>query len=91
MPPQKHKIFKPDRILEFCVNDQHHTSLLDFLFSALAHCTKTTVKSFLKHNQVKVNQTVTTQFDFPLKVGDNVYVNMTREWPALKNPRLKIV
>lgn len=85
MPP-----FKPDRITSFTVSDSAPLTLLDFLLERFPDKSKTTVKSILRHNQVKVGQTVTSQFDYNLNPGDVVSVNLSREWQSLKNPRLKI-
>ena len=52
---------------------------------------RTTVKDYLKHNQVMVGQTVTRQWDQELQPGDIVKVNTSREFQVFKNPRLKIV
>ena len=48
--------------------------LLEWLFKALAPMSRTGVKQVLKHGQVSVNGTPTTQFDYPLKAGDVVAV-----------------
>lgn len=81
----------PDKILSFTAKDDRETGLLDFLFGVMPHLSKTTVKALLKHRQVKVGMTVTSQFDYPVNPGDTVAVNTTREWPSLKGARLKIV
>ena len=80
---------QPDRILEFTAEEPCH--LLDFLISSMPDKKKVTVKDFLKHNQVKVNSTVTTQFDFAVEKGDTVRVNTSREWQTFRHPRLKLV
>lgn len=48
--------------------------LLEWLFTALAPMSRSGVKQVLKHGQVAVNGTATTQFDFPLKAGDRVAI-----------------
>ncbi|MDE6396476.1 MAG: RNA pseudouridine synthase, partial [Muribaculaceae bacterium] len=80
---------QPDRILEFTAGEP--AKLLDFLISSMSDKKKVTVKDFLKHNQVKVNSTVTTQFDFGVEKGDTVRVNTSREWQTFRHPRLKLV
>lgn len=81
--------FRPDRILEFHPADDGR--LLEFLLASMSDRKRTTVKDFLKYNQVMVNGTVTRQFDLELKAGDTVLVNTTREFQMLRNPRLSIV
>lgn len=66
------------------------STLLDFLFAAMPDKKKTAVRAYLKHSQVKVNSTVTTQYNFGLNPGDTVSVNISRQWQTLSNPRLKI-
>ena len=81
--------FRPDRILEF--HPAADGRLLEFLLASMSDRKRTTVKDFLKYNQVMVNGTVTRQFDLELKAGDTVLVNTTREFQMLRNPRLSIV
>lgn len=52
---------------------------------------RTTVKDFLKHNQVMVNGNVTRRWDLPLRAGDTVRVNTSREFQLFRNPRLHIM
>lgn len=89
-PGAERKLFAPDVIARFTVADGNPTRLLDFLFDVLKDQKKTNIRTLLKHGQIKVNQTVTTQFDFGLNPGDNVFVNFSRQWQTLRNPRLKI-
>ena len=65
--------------------------MLEFLFKSMPQRKRTSVKELLKHNQVAVNGTPLTQFDTPLKPGDEVKVNLTREFRVFYNRRLKIV
>ncbi len=83
--------FRPDNILDFTVEAAEPQNLLDFLIGVMPDRKKTTVKDFLKHNQVMVNGNVTTQFDIPVAAGDTVAVNTTREFQTFYSPRLKIV
>lgn len=80
-----------DRIVRLEPASGQPDRLLDFLFAAFPEKSRTTVKSLLRNNQVRVNATVTSQFDFPVGPGDIVEVNMSREFFTLRNPRLKIV
>ncbi len=82
--------FKPDVILSFTVEDDER-KLLEFLISAMTDRKRTTVKDYLKHNQVMVGSTVTRQWDQPLQRGTVVKVNTSREFQIFKNPRLHIV
>lgn len=84
-------VFRPDNILSFTVYESMPATLLDALFVFLPDSKRTTVKDYLKHNQVRVNGNVTTQFDRPLAPGDMVEVNTTREFQCFSNSRLKIV
>lgn len=88
-PGAERRAPQPDRIVELTVGEAG--TLLDFLLANMPDKKKLTVKDFLKHNQVKVNSTVTSQFDFALEPGDRVLINTSREWQTFRNPRLKIV
>lgn len=81
--------FKPDHILEF--HPAENCQLLDFLIKSFPDRKRTVVKNFLKHRQVMVNRTVTTQFDTALTPEDKVFVNITREFQTLNNPRLNLI
>ena len=65
--------------------------LLPFLMSAMPSRPRTAVKALLKHGQVKVGDTPTTQWNMPLKSGDRVHVNFTRAFHVFRNPRLRLV
>ncbi len=82
--------FRPDVIFTFNVEEDTER-LLDFLIASMPDRKRTTVKDFLKHNQVMVNSTVTRQWDTPLPAGTVVKVNISREFQTFKNPRLRIV
>lgn len=84
--------FRPDRILTFTVPEgEGPRRLLEFLLAAMPDRKRTTVKDFLKHNQVMAGRTVTRQWDLELQPGDVVSVNTTREFQTFRNPRLSIV
>jgi len=89
-PGAERRPFKPDVILTFNV-EKDGQKLLEFLFSAMADRKRTTVKDYLKHNQVMVGDTVTRQWDMELQAGDVVKVNTSREFQVFRNPRLQIV
>ena len=65
--------------------------LLDFLFASMPDRKRTTVKDYLKHRQVMVDGSVTTQWDAPLAPGSIVRVNTSREFQTFSHPRLKLV
>lgn len=88
-PGAERRRFAPDIIETY--SPKEDTKLLEFLFASMPERKRTNVKELLKHNQVKVNDEVTTQFDMPLTPSDTVYVNLTREFPRFYNRRLKIV
>lgn len=88
-PGAERRRFLPDVIETYTPAGE--TRLLDFLFASMPQRKRTNVKELLRHNQVKVNDEVITQFDAPLTAADTVYVNLTREFPRFYNRRLKIV
>jgi 23S rRNA pseudouridine1911/1915/1917 synthase len=90
-PGAERAAFRPDFILNFTYEGDEQSRLLDAMFVWMADRKKKTVKDYLKHNQVMVNGNVTTQFDIPLKAGDHVDINTSREWQTFSNPRLKII
>lgn len=60
----------PEENITYSVTEKQ--ALLPFLLGVLNGRSRTTVKSYLAHRQVTVNGCVTTQFDLPLSVGDDV-------------------
>lgn len=88
-PGAERRRFAPDTIETY--RPQSDTTLLQLLFDSMPQRKRTNIKELLKHNQVKVNATVTTQFDTPLTTADTVYVNLTREFPRFYNRRIQIV
>ncbi|MBD5180225.1 MAG: RluA family pseudouridine synthase [Bacteroidales bacterium] len=81
--------FTPDVIETYTPAED--TPLLEFLYKAMPNRKRTNVKELLKHNSVKVGETVTSQFDYPVAAGTPVRINLTREWPRFYNRRLKLV
>ncbi|MCM1355188.1 MAG: RluA family pseudouridine synthase [Staphylococcus sp.] len=81
--------FKPDVIETYPVEAE--TKLLDFLIASMPDRKRTAIKNLLSHNQIAVNGVPTTQFDTELHPGDEVKVNLTREFRVFYNRRLKLV
>lgn len=52
---------------------------------------RTTVKDWLRLGQIMLNGAVSTQFDAPVRPGDRIAVNTSRQWQVFSNPRLRIV
>lgn len=88
-PGAERRRFSPDVIETYTPSE--NSRLLDFLFASMPQRKRTNVKELLRHNQVKVNDEVVTQFDLPISPADSVFVNLTREFPRFYNRRLKIV
>ncbi|MDE5661339.1 MAG: RluA family pseudouridine synthase [Muribaculaceae bacterium] len=84
-------VFRPDNILSFTAAEGSPATLLEFLFSVMTQSKRTTVKDYLKHRQVMLDGTVTTQFDAPVSPGAEVKVNTTREFQTFSHSRIKIV
>ena len=88
-PGAEKRRFVPDSIETY--SPAEATTLLQYLFDAMPHRKRTSVKELLKHNQVRVDGEVTTQFDQPLQLGAKVEINLTREFPRFYNRRLQKV
>lgn len=88
-PGAERNRFKPDVIETYHVTED--APLLDFLIGAMPQRKRSAVKNLLGHNQIAVNGIPTTQFDMPLKEGDEVKANLTREFRVFYNRRLKLV
>ena len=80
--------FTPDYIVTLPVKEP--TTLLPHLIEAMPECKRSTLKDYLKYNQVMVNGVVTSQFNQPVKPGDEVKVNQSRQFIVFGHSRLKI-
>jgi 23S rRNA pseudouridine1911/1915/1917 synthase len=89
MASPTNKPFKPDVIKEFTVESD--AELMAFLASRLTDVKRTTLKQMLAHRQVRVGQSVVSQFNHPLVPGDVVAVNFTREFREFQHRRLRLV
>lgn len=88
-PGAERRPFRPDVIETYRVDGEK--PLLEYLISVMPDRKRTAIKSLLAHNQIAVNGLPVTQFDTPLKPGDEVKANLSREFRVFYNRRLKIV
>ncbi|MEE0979608.1 MAG: RluA family pseudouridine synthase [Muribaculaceae bacterium] len=88
-PGAERRPFRPDVIETYSPVNQ--SPLLEFLIASMPQRKRTNVKELLGHNQVMVNGNVTTQFNLELQPGDEVKVNISREFPVFYHRRLKLV
>lgn len=88
-PGSERNKFQPDIIETYQVKSE--STLLPFLIDAMPQRKRTSVKELLKHNQVAINGTPTTQFNAPLSPGDTVKVNLVREFRVFYHRRMKLV
>lgn len=66
------------------------SQLMNFLVAKFPEKSRTAIKAILAHKQVSVADTVVTQFDFPLKRGQMVYLNKKKyaEKPRFREMRI---
>lgn len=88
-PGSERAPFRPDIIENYDV--QEDGKLLEFMIAAMPQRKRTNIKELLKHNQVMVNETVTTKFDYEVTPGDKVKINLTRAFPVFYHRRVSIV
>lgn len=79
-PGAERNSFRPDVIEKYI--PQESGKLLEFLLSSMPQRKRTTVKEFLKHNQIAINGIPVTKFDAELNPGDKVEVNLSRGIPG---------
>lgn len=79
----------PNTIFDY--SPEQDTTLLVFLLSVLAPKSRSDIKSMLAHNHVRLNGTVVTQFDMPVKQTDVVSINFTRPFPVVRDNRIRII
>jgi 23S rRNA pseudouridine1911/1915/1917 synthase len=88
-PGSERNSFKPDVIETYPVKEEG--ILMDFLMASMPQRKRTVIKNLLAHNQVAINGIPTTQFNTQLAAGDEVKVNLSREFRVFYNRRLKLV
>ncbi len=82
---------RQDNISELTNTSDQEMPLLEFLRANLPQQSRTAVKALLKYDQIRLDGTVTNQFDTPVAPGQTVSINFSRPWQTLSNPRLRIV
>lgn len=82
---------RQDNISELANTSGQPIPLLEFLRSNLPQLSRTAVKALLKYDQIRLEGTVTNQFDIPIAPGQTISINFSRPWQTLSNPRLRIV
>ncbi|MBR3951551.1 MAG: RluA family pseudouridine synthase [Bacteroidaceae bacterium] len=87
---QKHKS-QQRQAKEFTYHVDSDCQLLDFLIATLKDKSRTTVKSYLSHRQVAVNDMPTTQFNTPLHRGDRITINFSKGYKIFRHRRLRII
>ncbi len=80
---------REDKVFTYHV--EQDTTLLEFLLATFKDKSRTTVKSYLSHRQVAINDIPTTQYNNPLHRGDKVSVNFTRGYKIFQHKRLRII
>ncbi|MCC8114323.1 MAG: RluA family pseudouridine synthase [Bacteroidales bacterium] len=85
---KKEKKIVLDTIVDLPVDEPR--PLMVHLMEKLPMCKRATIKDYLRHNQVMVNNVVTRQFDQPVKPGDDVKVNQSREFQVFHHKRMKL-
>lgn len=76
---------------EYTYRVENDCTLMEFLTNTLKDKSRTTIKSYLSHRQVAVNNMPTSQFNTPLHQGDSVTINFTRGYKVFKHRRLRII
>lgn len=83
---------RPDRIVSLMVGESpEEIRLLDFLSANFPDRKRTGLKQMLAHRQVKVGGNIVTQATRPLVAGEEVLVNLNREFREFYHRRLRIV
>lgn len=82
---------RQDNISELANTSDQPIPLLEFLRSNQPQLSRTAVKALLKYDQIRLEGTVTNQFDIPVAPGQTISINFSRPWQTLSNPRLRIV
>lgn len=64
---------------------------MSFVMEKMPDRSRTDIKSWLRHGQMRIDGTVTTVFNAAVAPGAKVEVNLGRPFVTLRNPRLQLV
>lgn len=82
---------KPHVIKQTSLRVNASTDLISFLSASLSDRKRKTILSLLKHRQVSVDRTVVTQYNHPLKPGQQITINWSKVVQGGKHKGVKIV
>lgn len=82
---------KQDRILSWSNDGSEPAELMSFVMEKMPDRSRTDIKSWLRHGQMRIDGTVTTIFNAAVAPGAKVEVNLGRPFVTLRNPRLQLV
>lgn len=88
---QTKHIYREDRILSWTNDSDEPKELLAFVSEKMPDKSRTDMKAYLRHGQIRIDRTVTTAFNAPIAPGSVVEVNTTRPFVTLRHPRLQLV
>ena len=83
--------WRPDRTAAFSNAGDTAVPLMQFVAGKLPDAKRNDIKAWLKHGQVKLAGSVTSQFDEPVEPGAIVEINFSRSWPQFRHQRMTIV
>lgn len=89
--PLNHREYREDRILSWTNEGSGPAPLLAYLTEKMPEKSRTDLKSWLRHGNIRIDGTITSAFDAPIPVGGKLEVNTTRPFVVLSNPRLSLV
>lgn len=89
--PCKESGNKPGKEKQTCIKVTEHTELMKFLLAQLPDKNRNKIKALLTHRQISVDNEIVTQFDHPLEIGQQVFVNWNKVQGANNLQGLKIL
>lgn len=87
----KSPAYRQDRLLTLKNNSGEDKLLLGFIEENIKERSRTDLKSWLRHGQIKVNGKLTTAFDHPVLSDEEVTINLSRPFVVLRHPRLELI
>lgn len=91
MENRKKLTWKEDRIFRAINETDEMVPLMEFAMRMRPDLKRSDIKKWLRFGHFKVNANVTTQFDTPVAPGDEIFLNMSRPFPAFRHPRVELV
>lgn len=91
MPTPQQRPDRKDRIIVLENTTGETKPLMEFVTMKMRDASRTDIKAWLRHGNLRVDGNVTSQFDTPIGADTLVELNLTRPFTVFRHPRMHIL